>query len=44
MKNVVLSTVEARSKDTRFIRTVSFVLIKSSYILSKINPLYTHTG
>ena len=32
------------STDTRFIRTVSFVLIKSSYILSKINPLYTHTG
>ena len=30
--------------DTRFIRTVSFVPTKSSYIFSKINPLYTDTG
>ena len=32
-------TVEPRSTDTRFIRTVSFVPTKSSYIFSKINPL-----
>ena len=37
-------TVEPRSTDTRFIRTVSFVPTKSSYIFSKINPLYTDTG
>ena len=30
--------------DTRFIRTVSFVPTESSYIFSKINPLYTDTG
>ena len=30
--------------DTCFIRTVSFVPTKSSYIFSKINPLYTDTG
>ena len=32
------------STNTRFIRTVSFVPTKSSYIFSKINPLYTDTG
>ena len=37
-------TVEPRPTDTRFIRTVSFVPTKSSYIFSKINPLYTDTG
>ena len=37
-------TLEARSTYTRFIRTVSFVPTKSSYIFSKINPLYTDTG
>ena len=33
-----------RTPDTRFTRTVSFVQTKSSYIFSKINPLYTDTG
>ena len=39
-----LYTVEPCFTDTRFIRTVSFVPTKSSYIFSKINPLYTDTG
>ena len=30
--------------DTHFIQTVSFVPTKSSYVFSKINPLYTDTG
>ena len=30
--------------DACFLRTVSFVPAKSSYIFSKINPLYTDTG
>ena len=37
-------TVEPRSTDTRFTRTVSFVPTKSSYIFSKFNPLYTDNG
>ena len=34
-------TVEPRSTDTRFTRTIP---TKSSYIFSKFNPLYTDTG
>ena len=40
---LVTGTVEPRSTDTRFIRTISFVPAESSYIFSKINPaLYRH--
>ena len=39
----VYSTVEPRFTDTRFIRTVVFVLTKSSYIFSYIIPLNTDT-
>ena len=39
-----MTTLETRFTDTRLIRSVSFVATKSSYIFSKINPLYTDTG
>ena len=38
------SFVEPCTTDTRFIWTVLFVPTKSSYIFSKINPLYADTG
>ena len=37
-------TVEPRSTDTRFTRTVSFVPTKSSYVFSKFNTRYMDTG